>query len=200
MPRKIALTLAWVGATVVSVVIASAAVGTVRNNVSDTPSPLRTASETFVTATSTTTDSGSGERGSAPTASSAATVTVPTSTASTLPTSTVTTTTSPAAIATSPPASAPPTTGPTSTTAAAPIPEVTSYPQVGGTTTIRTDGTGVHLVGSVPSSGFQVDVEKSGPREVEVRYRSEDHTSKFKAEWEDGQLHIEVSESDSDDD
>jgi len=76
---------------------------------------------------------------------------------------------------------------------------ITTYPQIGGTTTIRTDGSAVHLVAAVPQSGFQVDVEKSGPQEVDVRYRSEGHTSRLKAEWENGKLEVETSESNEDD-
>jgi hypothetical protein len=53
----------------------------------------------------------------------------------------------------------------------------------------------VYLVAAVPQSGFQVEVEKSGPSKVDVRYRSEDHTSRFKAEWEKGELEVETEES-----
>jgi hypothetical protein len=44
-----------------------------------------------------------------------------------------------------------------------------------------------------------VEVKKSGPQEVEVRYRSTSHLSKFKAEWEHGSLDVETSEEAEDD-
>ena len=56
------------------------------------------------------------------------------------------------------------------------------------------DGT-VTLDGAAPAVGFTMDVRATGPDEVEVRFQSADHLSRFEAEWEDGQLEIDKEES-----
>ena len=71
---------------------------------------------------------------------------------------------------------------------------------IGGTTTIRVDASGVHLVSAIPIPGFQVEIKKAGPEEVRVQYESDDHESDFKAEWEDGQVTLDLDEEPKDDD
>ena len=57
------------------------------------------------------------------------------------------------------------------------------------------DGT-VSLDAAAPAVGFTMDVRATGPTEVEVRFESDDHQSRFKADWEDGELRIRTEEDD----
>lgn len=41
-----------------------------------------------------------------------------------------------------------------------------------------------------------MEVSSQGPAEVEVRFESEDHESRFKADWENGELRIDIDEKD----
>ena len=54
----------------------------------------------------------------------------------------------------------------------------------------------VVLQAASPAPGFSAEVEKSGPPKVEVEFESADTKIEVKAEWEDGDLVVEVSESD----
>jgi hypothetical protein len=54
-------------------------------------------------------------------------------------------------------------------------------------------------VNAVPKAGFSVEVEKSGPKEVEVKFESADHQSEFRARWKDG-LDIDIDEESEEDD
>lgn len=54
----------------------------------------------------------------------------------------------------------------------------------------------VSLDAAAPAVGFTMEVESVGPEEVEVKFRSDDHESRFEADWEDGRLHIDIDESD----
>ncbi len=56
------------------------------------------------------------------------------------------------------------------------------------------------FVNAVPKAGFSVEVEKSGPKEVEVKFESADHQSEFRARWKDGELDIDIDEESEEDD
>ena len=45
-----------------------------------------------------------------------------------------------------------------------------------------------------------MEIEDSGPSEVELDFESDDHRSKFKAEWSSGELDVDISEEPEDDD
>ena len=49
--------------------------------------------------------------------------------------------------------------------------------------------------GAAPAVGFTMDVRSTGPNEVEVRFRSDDHESRFKADWNEGELRIDKDEN-----
>jgi hypothetical protein len=49
-----------------------------------------------------------------------------------------------------------------------------------------------------PAPGFQVEVGKQGPPEVEVEFESESLKIEVHAAWRDGDLDVEVSESSED--
>ncbi|MCB1247553.1 MAG: hypothetical protein KDB69_09830 [Acidimicrobiia bacterium] len=180
MNRKLMYGVAWLAATMVAVVIASAAVGTVRSE-SEQPSatsPYFNTSTTVATDQSSTTSTGtpgstSTTSSTAPSSGSSTSTTVTTLPGSTSSTSVTTTT------------EASTTTTPTSPK---------TYTLAGGTVTIAANDPTVTLVGAVPKAGFTVDVEHTGPDEVRVEFESENHESSFRAEWEDGELLIDIDE------
>ncbi len=49
------------------------------------------------------------------------------------------------------------------------------------------------LVGATPASGFEVTTEREGDQ-VTVRFRSEDHESRIRGEYEDGAPSTDVEE------
>lgn len=57
----------------------------------------------------------------------------------------------------------------------------------------------VTLQAATPAPGFQTEIKKSGPDEVEVEFESETTKVEIEAEWEDGELNIEISIEDEDD-
>jgi len=58
----------------------------------------------------------------------------------------------------------------------------------------------VILTGAGPNPGYDMDVEESGPAEVEVEFESDDHTSKIKIKWVGGVLDVDITEQADDDD
>lgn len=54
----------------------------------------------------------------------------------------------------------------------------------------------MHLDGAAPAVGFTMDIRDEGPARVRVEFRGEEHESKFKAEWEFGELVIDIDEKD----
>ena len=57
------------------------------------------------------------------------------------------------------------------------------------------DGT-VELDAAAPAVGFTMEIEDDGPDKVEVRFRSDEHESRFKADWEGGEFRIDIDEKD----
>lgn len=184
MRNKFAMAGAWLVATALAVIIASAAVGAVRSGVTDQPS----ASEPFFGATVTT----------------SSTIEPSTSTTTTPPDTLGTTTTTvdggSAPDTTQPPGSSattPSTTIPdaqTTTTTSASFTK--TYTLVGGRVTISANDPSVTFISAVPNAGFSVNLESSGPTEVKVEFDSEGHESEFTAKWGDGELLIDIDESD----
>jgi hypothetical protein len=57
----------------------------------------------------------------------------------------------------------------------------------------------VGLVAAVPAAGFSIEIEESGPGEVEIEFESSGHESSFRARWKDGELDIKIDEEPEDD-
>ena len=52
----------------------------------------------------------------------------------------------------------------------------------------------VDLDAAAPAVGFTMDVLEEGPDLVIVTFRSEDHESRFEADWGTGVLRIDITE------
>jgi cytoskeletal protein RodZ len=68
----------------------------------------------------------------------------------------------------------------------------------GGTLLLRYRPDEVTYQTVTPAPGFQVEVGKQGPPEVEVEFESESQKIEVQAAWRDGDLDVEVSESSED--
>jgi hypothetical protein len=185
---------AWIAATLVAVVVATAAVGSVRSEVTNAPTalaaPLVAASETAPapdseTSTTTTTS----VVPAAPTTTMAITVSTTTTTVPETHASgeaPVTTTTPPVT----------PTTATTTTTSSN---YAKTYDTEAGSVRITVSGESVTFAGATPLPGWTVELEHSGPEEVKVNFERNEHEDEekeieFKATVEDGELRISISE------
>ncbi len=195
--RKIIYPLIWLAVTVAAVLIASAAVSSVRDQVTDTPTAmLRPTTIAPGSAEQRVVDPGQLEP-SPPTStdepSSSTTTTPPTTTTVPLqPSTSVPTTTAPP--------SPDPTTTTTTTTTTAPTTEIRSYELVGGLVSVEIGTETVRLAGASPKPGFAMEVENSGPEKVEVEFHNDEHESHFSGRFEDGRFVPSISESDEDGD
>ncbi len=201
MRRYLSIGAAWLGATALSVVIASAAVAGIRDRVVEAPVAIGIPTTTTTLPADASPTTSSPATTSTVEASTTTAEAAPT-TEATLPPESITTTTAPPS--TTPPATtAPPvattttTTPPTTTTM--PVSYMT-YDLIGGTVVLAVGDGEINLFSATPRTGFRVDPEHSGPKEVEVKFESDDHTSKLDAKWEDDELKVKVKEEDSDDD
>ena len=61
-----------------------------------------------------------------------------------------------------------------------------------------TPGT-VILTGAGPNPGFDMDIKKTGPSEVEVEFEADHHESSIEIEWEGGELVVDIEESPQED-
>jgi cytoskeletal protein RodZ len=190
MRRILGLGVAWLGATVLSVLIASAAVAGIRDRVVETPEAIGAPTTTTVAVpTGATTSSSAPATTSTSTSTTAAPTTEPPETTVTtiVESGTSTTTTT-----------APPET--TTTTTAPPTLTRKTYSLVGGTVVIDIGDGGVWVVSAVPNSGFYSEVDNKGPDEVKVEFEGNDHKSTFKAYFEDGELKVSKDEGGEGDD
>jgi len=184
--------LVWLAVTATAVIVAAAAVGSVRDQVTEAPAAM-------VPTTSTTTASTSAS--SIPTTAAEA---VPPTTITTPTATSTTTTTRPMSTTTTPAEPEPPTTtttvAATTTTTTPSATDIRSYDLIGGVVTVEIGSSTVHLAGASPKSGFRMEVENSGPKKVEVEFKSDDHESKFSGEFKDGTFVPEIEESDREED
>jgi hypothetical protein len=193
--RRIAYLLIWLAVTLTAVFIASAAVSSVRDQVTDTPTAMLP--PTTIAPDSTEQPTPDPTQPESPTrvdGSSGPTTTAPTTTTSAAlqPTTTVPSTTVPSSPA--------PTTTTTTTATVPPTTEIRSYELVGGLVSVEIgDGT-VRLAGASPKPGFTMEVESSGPEKVEVEFHNDEHRSKFSGKFEDGKYEPSISESDEEED
>ncbi len=198
MKRITGLAAAWVAGTLVAIVIAAAAVGSVRSEVTDAPSALGASSIAAITTTSVPDTE---EEPTSTTSTTSTTFSPPETTTTTVDeTDDTETTTTTEVVDTE--------THSTSTTTAPPVTTTTSasYTKTYGTeaglpgeVTIIVSGESVTFGGAWALDGWKVELEDSGPEQVDVHFeRNEDDDEKieFKAEIEDGELEVEISEED----
>ncbi|MCL1693752.1 MAG: hypothetical protein M3096_08720 [Actinomycetia bacterium] len=209
--RKIAYPLIWLAVTVAAVLIASAAVSSVRDQVTDSPTAMLPPTTLAISSTEQLiadpvqpeepTSAVTADSSTTTTSSSTTTTTVqpeePTTTSSSEPEPTETTT-----ITTNAPTTTSPTTTTTSapTTTTAPATEIRSYELVGGTVSVEIGNGTVRLAGASPNPGFAMEVESSGPEKVEVEFRSGDYESHFTGKFVDGRFEPSINESGREDD
>lgn len=189
MRKSIGIGVAWLGATLLSVFIASAAVAGIRDRVVETPVAIGPPT------TSTTV---------APPATTATSVSEPTTTTIPVPVTTdaapttdapVTTTTlvDSTTSTTAPPPATTTTTAPPQTTTTVALTYHT-YTLIGGTVTLSVGNGEVRVASVAPNAGFDADIEKGGPIEVEVDFESNDHKSELSAKLENGELKVQKEE------
>ena len=173
--------LIWLAVTTTAVFVAAAAVGSVRDQVTETPAAM------VPTTTATTSLANPAVPTTEPAVEPATTVPAPTTTTTTTTIAASTTTVPDASTTTTRPA-APTvtTTAPPTTTTRPPATEIRSYDLVGGSVTVEVGANTVGLAGASPKAGFSMDVENSGPEKVEVEFKSQQHESHFTGRFEDG--------------
>ena len=193
MRRFVGIGAAWLAATLVAVAVAAAAVGSVRSEVTDAPTALA-APLVATTATLSASDPGS---------STTTDSDIPEMPTTTAPNTEETTATTLDEASTSGSSEATPTTPPvtstTTTTTAASSSYTKTYDTEAGSVRITVSGESVTFSGATPLPGWKVELENSGPEEVNVHFERnedehEDKEIKFKATIEDGELLVSISE------
>jgi hypothetical protein len=198
--HKLLLGIGWALATIMSGSIAWAAVGTVRDAVTDRPSDL--VSDAVVQAAGAVTSipttehliATTGAKDTSSTVQLAGSVTTVTTAAPEHETTVPTTTD--AGSPTTPQPSEPTT---TTTTTVSPGSEwkTKTYSLDGGTVSIKYRSGEVLLKGAIPEPGFRVDVKSDGPDEVEVQFEGgDDDNTEFHAYWRNGELVVRVAHDD----
>jgi hypothetical protein len=203
--RKIVYPLIWLAVTVAAVLVASAAVSSVRDQVTDTPTAMLPPTTIAISSTDQLNAESAQPEVATPALadeSSVTTTSAPTVTTTTLPETAATT--PPTTIASSsdpePAETTTTTTAPTATTTTTPPTEIRSHDLVGGSVSVEIgDGT-VRLAGASPKPGFTMEVENSGPEKVEVEFHNDDHESHFTGKFEDGRFVASINESDESED
>lgn len=192
--RSIGLFSAWAGATLLAIAVATAAVGSVRTQLTDKPTSIGVPTASLVTHDTIPREETVVET------SSTTTTTLPveqsTTTTAALPEESTTTT-----AAAHPPTPTPTTTSTTTTIATTTTVASESYTKTydteGGTVTIRVGGDSVTFLTAYPKPGWKVKVEKKGPEKVEVHFErndddDDDDQIEFKAKMDDGELKISI--------
>jgi len=195
--------VAWLVATVASILLATAAVGNVGSWGEDRPAPLQATASSLVTLAppgSTTVVEPPPSTTVQPTTTVARSTTCTTVTTQPDTSTTPSTTQAPATTQSPTTSTTSTSTTTTTTTTAAPSEEFFESRQlIGGWVQLRISGDNVYLEAAVPESGFTVDVEHNGPEKVEVEFKSESHDSKLTARVDSGELDIRTEEEDEDD-
>ena len=187
--------LVWLAVTTTAVFVAVAAVGSVRDQVTETPTamvPTTTIDTSLADPALPVTEPGSEPPTPAPTITPTFTTTTVVGSTTTVPDVSTTTTPHPAPTTT--------TTTPPTTTTGPPATEIRSYELIGGSVTVEVGPNTVHLAGASPKAGFSVEVENSGPEKVEVEFKSDDHESQFSGEFKDGVFVPKIEEEARDED
>ncbi len=183
MNRTVRLVLAWVAGTLASIAVAYAAVGSVRDNVSDDPVSVVAAAAPLASSVSTT---------SPPPASTAPPIEPVQGTSDQF--STTETTIAPT------PKAEPSTTTTTAitvpTTRAPDVGEITTFIGQGGSMSVEVVGDHLVLLGAVPSAGYTIKDEGIKSRRITIKFETSDHSTKLVAELKDGELKWKVDEKD----
>ena len=193
-------TAAWMGATIVAVIVAATAVASVRSHVTDEPTQLGSPA-----AVALASDVSTAGQETTPTTGIDRVVT----TTSLAPSSTTTSTVAAPTTTLPPTSDAAPTSTSTSTTSTQP-PTTTTQPSESYSKTFDTDGGSVRVIvdgdnvtfgGAVPNTGWKVELKKPGPDEVKVEFDQNDGEGEveFSAKVEGGELKVEISDVDHDD-
>lgn len=203
MRTVLAISTAWLAATLVAVVVAAAAVGNVRTQVTDGPTALGppttieadeepplppSVSETPELSLDVDPPDDSIELVPETTTTSTTIVETTTSKASSSESPVTTTTT------------APPTTTTTTTVASyTKTYNVTVDGVTAGTVRIAVSGETVSFSGATVAPGWKFELDEEGPEKVQVKFEAiedDDIKFKFKAEIDDGELEVEISDDD----
>ncbi len=140
-------------------------------------------------------DSGveSGEDTTAPT-TSASTVASPTTAAPSAPAPTVPSS-SAAPASTDPPLTTPSTVTTPSTTpdSEADAPFTREYSSIGGSITVRWDGSALSLIGVTPNAGYDPEIEDQSASRIRVRFRGDDDDARIEVRASDGQVEASIS-------
>lgn len=204
MQFRYGLVVAWVVATIASMLVAFAAVGSVRSAIEDPPSALllpQTAQSPFSLPEASTpppstvpdpeVDDGapvaSGDEVSGA-GESEPEENVEPETAPTTQASPITPTSAQAPVSTTVPSTTsppPPATEPQQD-------RVETYETEGGWVTLRADDQGVVLESASPKPGWTVKTEGSGPDHFTVVFEGDDREIHFKAEFEDGEVEVDI--------
>lgn len=192
--RRLSLFGAWLLVLVLTTTLAWQIVSAADDRVSDRPNTALNVAAPSLDPDPTTS-----------TLASDATTTIPepvstsaVSTSTTVPSSTSSTSTT---VGSAPPTDPTPpdtttTTTPDTTTTTVSAWSARTIPTSGGTVVVKYRPGEVVLQTATPAAGFQAEVEDAGPPEVEVDFESESTKVEVNAEWKDGELDIEVEESD----
>ena len=173
MRKYIGLGAAWLIATGLSVIIASAAVAGIRDRVVETPVAIGPpTTSTTLAPTGATTSTALDVPPTLPATSDAPPATEAPTTTTTVE-GAVTTTTAPPQ-----PTTTTTTVSQTTTTVAL---TYHTYTLIGGTVTLSFGNGEVRVASVAPNAGFDADIEKGGPVEVEVDFESNDHKSELSA-------------------
>jgi cytoskeletal protein RodZ len=186
VPRKLAV-LAWLTATLVSVGVSTAAVESVRVQVTQRPTYLRLVDLTAAAAATTTTTVET-----TTTIAPTSTTTGETTTAS--PPETTTTSADPTT--TEPEPEPQPTRPEPDTTEAAPETQVEERTVAGGTVVVEFDGEELRLVDVEPADGYEAVIDTDRPGRIAVRFVDGRRTSAVQAVVVDGRLEVRTNEDD----
>ena len=180
--RRVSLIGAWSLVLILTTTLTWQIVSEADERVSDRPvSPLNVDAPVLAGGAPTTTTTGPASPTTAVDISATSSIAPPSTDATTATTSIVTT--------------APPTT----TTRQPASWTVKAITTPGGTVVVRYRPEEVVLQTATPAPGFQAEVEKPGPPDVEVEFETETVKVELRAEWEEGDLKVEISESNEDD-
>ncbi len=178
---------AWVGATVVSVVVSTAAVESVRAQVTERPAVVSLA--TLRRATSTTTVPTQMPPQAQPARSPSTTTSTTTVVETTTTRASVGATPATTVETTAPPATSPPATTPPRDENEA-VTETRTFR--GGSVTISFDGDSLSLVEAVPEEGFELAVEQQQAQRIVVRFVADGRSSGLVAQVTRQGLQIRV--------
>lgn len=188
MRNRIGLLSAWVLATAVAVGVASQAVGLVADRAVEVPVQVPvavTAASSF--STTSTLPAGTVATDPPPTTTGASATTSPPSTGSTPTTSASATTTTSALTQTST------TVQTTTTTSPVPLDSGTVVATGGQVTAACTSATTITLLGAVPVTGWNLEVESSGPEKVRVDFELGEQESEIEIVCVNGRLQADIS-------